>query len=170
MTAGRDDRVSIAEPTGPPGGTSTRGLVAGLVLGVPVMAFGVRGVLVDAVDTHPAELTRWIVGAAAVNDLLLLPIAGAAGWALRRVTPRRAWPYVRAAAVSIGVLAVVAWPFVRGYGRDPANPSLFPRNHGVGVIAAMAAVVLAATIAALIGEAAGRVRRRGTGPGSSPGR
>jgi hypothetical protein len=171
--------------SGTRGGSTTRGLIAGLVIGVPVMAFGVRGVLVDATDTHPAELARWIVGAAVVHDLLLLPVAGAAAWALHRLTPRRAWPYVRAAALTVAVLALVAWPFVRGYGRDPANPSLFPRNYAVGVVAASATVAGAMAGAALIAPSAarlaGRARRarrtrdpqpptRASGPGATPGR
>lgn len=171
MTPDGDGRGSAAHP----GGTSRRGLVAGLVLGIPVIAFGVRGVLVDAADTHPAELARWIVGAAVVHDLALLPLAGAAAWALRRATPPRAWPYVRTAALTIAVLGLVGWPFVRGYGEDPANPSLFPRDYGVGVLAAAAAVMLAASVAFVAASvvAARRrhpVRTRRTGPGSTPGR
>jgi hypothetical protein len=130
------------------GGTSSRrGLIVGLVLGTPVIAYGARGAIVDAADTHPVELAGWIVGAAVVNDLVLVPLAGAAAWALRRVIPPAAWPPVRAGALTIAVLTLVAWPFVRGYGRDPANPSLLPRDYATGLAAAVA--VVAAVTAAI---------------------
>jgi hypothetical protein len=155
MTAGDHTSDRLTDDT-----TSRRGLIVGLVLGVPVIAYGVRGVFVDATDTHPAELARWIVGAAVVNDLILLPLAGAAAWVLRRFTPTSAWPVVRAGALTVGVLALVAWPFVRGYGDDPGNPSRLPRDYGLGL--AVAVAIVAALTTAL---AAWRVRRARGAPG-----
>ena len=134
------------------GTTSPRGLAVGLALGVPVMLFGVRGVLIDARDTHPAELARWLVGAAVVHDLVLLPVVGALGWALRRLTPVPAWPVVRAGAVAVGALALVAWPYAAGYGASAGNPSLLPRDYvlgpalAAGAIAALTAVAAVATV------------------------
>lgn len=141
--------------------TSPRGLVVGLALGVPVMAFGVGGVLVDAGRTHPGELARWVVGSALVNDLVALPVVLVAGWGLRRLVPAPAWPVVRAGLIASGVLALVAWPFVRGYGRDPANPSLLPRDYGGGLAAALAVVWLAAAVALAAGALSRRRRRPG---------
>ena len=46
--------------------TSPRGLVVGLVLGLPIIGYGVRGALIDAADTNPTELATWIVGSALV--------------------------------------------------------------------------------------------------------
>lgn len=136
----------------PGGTTSPRGLVVGLALGIPVMLFGVRGILLDARDTHPAELARWLVGAAAVHDLVLLPVVGGLGWALRRFTPPPAWPVVRAGAVAVGTLALVAWPYAAGYGASAGNPSLLPRDYVIGPvlaaasIAALTAVAVVATV------------------------
>lgn len=133
--------MSGAPTPGPAGGTTSRaGLIAGLALGLPLVAYGVRGVLVDAARTHPAELTRWVVGGAVVHDLVLVPVVLAVGWAARRAVPARAWPAVRTGLVTSGTLALVAWPFVRGYGRDPANPSLLPRDYAGGLAAALAVV------------------------------
>jgi hypothetical protein len=44
----------------------------------------------------------------------------------------------------------VGWPLVRGFGDDPANPSLFPRNYGAGLLAALAVVWLAVAAAGLL--------------------
>jgi hypothetical protein len=136
--------------------TSRRGLVAGLALGVPVMAYAVRGVLVDAHLTHPAELARWIVGLAVLHDLVVVPLVLAVGAALRRRVPARAWAPVRAALLATAVLAAVGWPFVRGYGRNPTVPSLLPRDYAAGLLAAIAVTWLFAALGIAVR------RRRGT--------
>jgi hypothetical protein len=123
-----------------PDTTSRRGLLAGLALGLPVIAYGLWGVLVDADRTHPAELARWVVGSAVATDLLVVPAVIAIGAAARRLTPRPWWPTVRTTLMVTGSLAVVAWPFVRGYGDDPANASLLPRNYPAGLAMAVAVV------------------------------
>ena len=128
--------------------TSRRGLVVGLVLGVPIMLFGVRSALLDAHDTHPAELGRWLVGSAVAHDLVLLPIVGALAWALHRVTPVPAWPVVRRGAIVVGTLALVSWPYAAGYGASPGNPSLLPRDYVLGPLLAGAAIVAVTAIAA----------------------
>ena len=141
-----------------PDTTSRRGLVVGLALGAPVAGYGVWGALHEAARVHPPELARWVVGAAVLNDLVLLPIVLAAGWVARRRVPAGAWPAVRTGLIVSGVLALVAWPFVRGYGRSPSNPSLFPRNYATGLATALALVWL--FVAAWV--AVGRWRRRAT--------
>jgi hypothetical protein len=118
--------------------TSRRGLIAGLVLGLPVMAYAVRGALVDAHLTHPAELARWIVGLAVVHDLVVVPAVLGIGLALRRRLPAVARVPVRAALLTSAVLVLVGWPFVRGYGRNPDVPSLLPRDYTAGLLAALA--------------------------------
>ncbi|HEX6423190.1 MAG TPA: hypothetical protein VFZ79_06900 [Acidimicrobiales bacterium] len=145
---------------GLPTTTSRRGLLVGLAAGLPVVAFGVRGMLVDAARTHPGELARWIVGAALVNDLVVVPVILAAAWLGRRLVGRDLWPVVRAGLVTTGALALVGWPFVRGYGADPGNPSLLPRSYGAGLAAAIAAVWL--VVAALALARRTRRRRHGT--------
>jgi len=114
----------------------------GLALGLPVIAWGIRGVLVESARTHPAELGRWLVGSALVHDAIVLPIVVVVGAAARRIVSDRAWPMVRWALATSGVLLLVSWPFVRGYGRSPGNPSLLPRPYGAGVLVALAAVWL----------------------------
>jgi hypothetical protein len=144
------------------GTTSPRGLVVGLALGVPVMLFGVRGILLDARDTHPTELVRWLAGAAVVHDLGLLPVVGGLAWALRRLTPATAWPVVRAGAIAVGTLALVAWPYAAGYGASPGNPTLLPRDYVLGPILAATAIAALTAVAAV--AAVRRTRRSGTTP------
>jgi Na+/melibiose symporter-like transporter len=139
----------VDRPPALPETTSRRGLLIGLVLGVPVIGYGLRGAFVDADDTHPTELARWVIGAALVHDLVVVPVAAAVALLVRRFTPRRAWPPVRSGLVATGIFVAVGWPFFRGYGRDPTNPSLLPRNYGAGVAAAVVVIwlVVAAWVA-----------------------
>jgi hypothetical protein len=130
----------------------------GLALGLPIVAWGIRGVLLGSRRTHPAELARWIVGSAVVHDALLLPVVLAVAVLARRVVPSRAWPAVRWALATTGVLVLVSWPFVRGYGRRASNPSLLPRDYGTGVLVAVALVWLAAGVLALHARWAGARR------------
>jgi hypothetical protein len=123
--------------------TSRRGLLVGLALGAPIMAYAVHGTLIDEHLTHPFELARWIVGLAVVHDLVLVPIVLAIGLGLRRVVPPRARAPMRTALLTTAVLSAVAWPFVRGYGRSSSVPSLLPRNYGAGLLVALAVVWLA---------------------------
>ena len=137
--------------------TSRRGLLAGLAVGIPLIAYGVRGVLVDASDTHPAEMARWLVGVTLVDDLVAVPVALLAGVVGRRATPSWAWPAVRAGLFVTAVLVLVGWPFVRGWGRDPTDPSLLARDYGAGLAVALG--VVWTTVAAVAAWARRRDRR-----------
>jgi hypothetical protein len=132
--------------TGLPETTSRRGLLVGLAAGVPVIGYGLRGAIVDASDTHPWELARWVIGVAVVHDLLVVPVAIGVALVARRLSPAWAWPPMRAGLAATGVLGLVGWPFVRGYGEDPTNPSLLPRNYGAGLAAAVGMVWLAVAV------------------------
>lgn len=164
----RDPAEPVAEPVADAVGdgprsvdtTSARGLVVGLVLGLPVIAYGVRGALVDAADTHPAELARWMIGTALAGDFLAVPLALALGAVGRRFVPMWAWPAVRAGLFVTGVLVLVAWPFVRGYGTSRTVPSLLARDYAAGL--AVAVTVVWVAVAALMTPFS--PRRRGRQP------
>lgn len=152
--------------------TSSRGLLVGLALGLPVIGYGIAGAVADANLTHPPELARWIVGAAVATDLVLVPLIGLAGGAARRVTPHPAWRAVRVGLVVTGALLLVGYPIVRGDGRDPGNPSLLPRDYAAGLAAAIAVVWLAVaaglTVAALRRGRSRRAAARRRTPSPSP--
>lgn len=115
--------------------TSRSGLLIGLIIGIPIVAYGVRGVWVDSARTHPFELARWIVGGAFVHDLVVVPVVLALGvvvrWLVRDDQVRRV---LRFGFIVSGSLSLVAWPFIRGYGRRPAVPSLLPRHYLMGLV------------------------------------
>lgn len=128
----------------------TKGQLVGLALGLPLLAYGVRGVLVDARRTHPGELARWLVGSAVLHDVVLVPVVLLASVLVVRLTP--AWARVPAlwALATSAMLALYAWPFLRGYGRNPSVPSLLARDYVAGLAAYVAAVVVIALAWALL--------------------
>ncbi len=78
--------------------------------------------------------------------------------------PARFWPPVRAGLVTTATLTLVAWRFVRGYGRDPANPSLLPRGYGAGLVAAVGVVWVTVAGWALAATIRDRARRSARSP------
>lgn len=130
------------------------GFWIGLAVGAPIVAWGVRDALVLDTRVLPADLARWTAGLLLAHDALLVPLVVGIGLILRRALPAVAWPPIRWALVTTGVLVLVAWPFVRGYGRTPANPSLLDRPYGTGLLVALALTWLAAALWTAIRAAA----------------
>lgn len=127
-----------------------RGLWLGLAAGGPLMVAGVRGVLVDERLTKPAELARWVVGSAVVHDGVVLASVALVALGVRRAVPGWVWPSLRWGLATTAVLVAIAYPFLRGDGRNPSVPSLLPRNYASGLGAALVVVwVLAAAAAGL---------------------
>jgi hypothetical protein len=135
-------------------------------VGWTVIAAAVVGVLSNSHDTQPADLVRWVIGGALVHDFLWLPLVALVGTALARATRGRVPGPVRWALATTAVLAVVSWPFVRGYGRQAANPSLLPRNYAAGVGVYVAVVWGVALLLMVIGTVARR--RRPPAPAADP--
>lgn len=117
-------------------------VVVGALVGSLLCAVGVGSLLDNASDTHPPVVVRWVIGLAVVHDLVLAPVVLVIGLAVRRWAPGRA--LVGGALLVSGSVAIVAWPLVRGYGRQAGNPSLLPRDYGRGLAVVLAAVWLAA--------------------------
>lgn len=132
------------------------GLWVGLGVGGPVIAFGIAGAINDSRQTHPAELARWIIGAAVVHDLVFAPMALATAGVLTRLSRGRSPTSLRWVLATSAVLVLFAWPFVRGYGRNSTVPSLLPRNYALG-LAIYVATIWVAAIAIWLGK---RARQR----------
>ncbi|WP_436793069.1 hypothetical protein [Actinospongicola halichondriae] len=125
------------------------GFWVGLVLGVPVVAYGLWGL----VDTFPGDrlvnIATYFVGGAVVHDLIVAPAVCVLGWLLLRFVPRAAVGPVQAAAAVSAVVALVAWPLVRGYGVTAGEPSFLSRDYTAsvlvvwGVVWSVAALVVA---------------------------
>lgn len=125
--------------------TSTTGFWVGLAAGVPIMAYGLRGLLANLPGV---QLTSWITffaGGAIIHDLVLAPVVGVVGAVVVARVPRAAKAPVQAAMVATGVLVLLSWPFIRGYGVTPGETSFLSRNYATSLQICIAAVwVLAA--------------------------
>ena len=122
--------------------TQRRGLGfwLGLAVGWPVMGFGLAGLLGEAADTHPGDLARWFLSGAVVHDGLAAPVVCGIGWLLARGVPRAVRAPVAAGLVVSGVVVLYSWPFLRGYGLRPDNPSALPLDYGAGLAVVLASV------------------------------
>jgi uncharacterized membrane protein YgdD (TMEM256/DUF423 family) len=122
-------------------------VVTGVLVGAAFGAVGLLSLLNESHDTHPAVVVRWVVGLAVVHDLVLVPIVLLVGLAVHRWA-RRAW--LAGALLVSGSVVLVAWPLVRGYGRQAGNPSVLPRNYAQGLVLVLAVIWLGALATALV--------------------
>lgn len=140
------------------------GPILGSAIGVPILGYGLWGMLRDSALTHPPDAAAWIVGSAVVNDLLLLPLLTVVGLVATRPLPAWARPPARLGLAISVVLALVAWPEISDVGGDPRNPSVLPRDELAGLLAYLGVVWLVVTLA-LVHRARARVRARLSGRG-----
>jgi hypothetical protein len=121
----------------PFGGWTAKAL---LVAGMSVMAFGVLGLFHNASRTHPDQWIRWFLGALLAHDLIVAPVVfSIAALVVSRIPARFRGP-IQGGLLASGTLALVSFPFVRGYGRTPENPTVLPNNYAWGVAATLAMV------------------------------
>jgi hypothetical protein len=128
-------------------------------VGVSVMAFGVLGLFHDAARTNPGQWVRWFIGAALVHDFVVAPLVFAVAMTTRKLLPPALVGIVNGAFITTGVLAAVTYPFLRGYGENPLNPSILPNNYAMNLLWLTGLVWLVAGVALLR-----RWRRRSTEP------
>lgn len=119
-----------------------------LPLGAALMAFGALGLVGDTGLTASTDVARWLVGADLAHDFVLAPLACLVGAAVARVLPRWCRTPVQAALLASGVLLIVVFPALRGYGRDevPDNASVQPLDYTTATLTALAVVWAAAAV------------------------
>ncbi len=106
----------------------------GVIIGWTVIALGIRGLLHDHVATNPTVVGRYVFEAALILDLVVAPIACAAGLLISRLFKPPVRAIVGAGLVSSALIAIYSYPFVRGYGRSPNLPSALSINYGRGLV------------------------------------
>lgn len=115
-----------------------------LLPGLAAVGYGASGLL--TADVPLGAWATWFVGSALLHDLLLAPVWIGLGWLAARVLPRAARPAAVVGGVVAGVLALVALPFVLGYGADPDNPSFLPHDVGRNLLLIVVAVLAVAAV------------------------
>jgi hypothetical protein len=135
---------------------------------LPVMAFGVWGLLRHAEATMPAAWARWLAAALLVHDLLVAPALLAVGWLVGRLPGAWRAP-VRAGLLVSATVVLVTLPAFLGDGRatQPGNASLLPNHYGRSLALVLglvwAAAILAAPAFSAVRRLAGPLGRRGGG-------
>jgi hypothetical protein len=136
-----------------------------VVLGWIIIGAGLRGLWVNRNLTRPFPWAVLFGGGLIVHDLVVAPLVVAGGWAISRLTPKAVRALLQGALIASAIITLYAWPLVRGYGRNPTNPTILPRNYAHGLLICLAIVWLAAgSLGILRWKRSGRTRmgdRRG---------
>ncbi|HEX6311569.1 MAG TPA: TIGR04282 family arsenosugar biosynthesis glycosyltransferase [Acidimicrobiia bacterium] len=113
---------------------------AGLAAGIPVMAFGVGWVLGHPGRGKPVELAKWVVGADLLHDAVLAPVACLVGVLVVARLPGTVRAPVRAGLFTSAIVFAVGYPALRGFGRNPTNPTELPLDYATAVATALGVV------------------------------
>jgi hypothetical protein len=134
--------------------------------GVAVMAYAVVGLLGDPATDPPRQLA-FLTAVLVAHDAVFLPLVIGAGALVSRWAPPPLRIPVRVAGIVSLALAVVAMPFVLGFGRRPDDPSALPLDYGRGLLVLLAIVWAAALTPAALTSLRHRIRRPAADGGRS---
>jgi hypothetical protein len=116
--------------------------LVGISIGAPLVAVATYELVSEAGSSGAIAVGRWLVGANLVHDLVIAPMVCVTGWVVARVVPRALRAPIEAGTIVSGVLLIVAFPVLRGYGRDqvPGNPTVQPLDYVPATLTALGAV------------------------------
>lgn len=122
------------------------GFWVGAVIGIGIMAFGIKGLLDAAPATRPGQVAFGAIGLDVLHDALIAPVVCVIGALLSRFLPRSVRAPVRAGLFATAIAIVVGWAALRGYGRAyvPDNPTVDPLSYGTALLTVLAIVWAAA--------------------------
>ncbi len=112
----------------------------GVVIGWTVIILGVRGLLHDHVATNPSVVARYVVESALILDLIVAPIACAAGLLIARLFKPPFRAIIGGGLIASAVISIYSYPFVRGFGRNPNLPSALSINYARGLLIVLAGI------------------------------
>jgi hypothetical protein len=135
-------------------------LIAALVIGWAVIAYGVRAAVAEGDDAPLYDVFKFVVFFDVLHDVVVAPVAVVVAWLIGRIVPDIARGPVRAATATSALLTFSFWPAVQRWGARPSTPSALPLNYGrhLLIVLAMIWICAAVTIA----------RRRRQGPHARP--
>lgn len=137
--------------------TGRRWFYLGLLVGVPVMAFGAQGILRNSALTSPVNFVFWFVGGNLVHDFLLAPFVFISGYLVRQRVPARFLARVQWALALTGIVALFALIPLAGLGHRRVEPTVQPLNYPLGLSIVVAAIWVTAFLAPAL-RRAGRGR------------
>jgi hypothetical protein len=149
VSARSEPRSREPTPRQPPGVRRTRTIL--IVVGTLVMAYAAFGALTNP-DASPVGHLAFLIGVVLAHDAVLLPTAIGVGALIGRFVPAPARVAVRVAAFVSVIVALIATPFVLGYGRMADEPSALPLDYGRGLAVTLGMVWAFAAVAVLTGR------------------
>ncbi|CAN5860987.1 hypothetical protein BH24ACT3_BH24ACT3_18510 [soil metagenome] len=139
----------------------------GLAVGLPVMGFGVAGVLRDLPGEAGRNWVTFLVGADLFHDALIVPVVAVVGLAVARIGGLGRAALQAGLIGTAAVLAVGAIPLL-GLGGAPDNPTIRPLDYATSTATAVALVWGAVAVVGGTSWLRRRAGRRRRGAGVSP--
>jgi len=127
-----------------------------IVAGWSLMGWVLAGVLREADRTHPGSWVTWVVGAALVHDLVVLPVVLLVGFGFSAAVTSTTRGPLRAAVTVVVIVGLVSWPTVARFGARSDNPSILPIPAGRNLAILSGAMIVAAFVIAWIRARQGR--------------
>jgi hypothetical protein len=122
-------------------------------LGVLVLLYGVRNLLVHVPTRDLGWLAGWLVAAVVIQHGLVSPAVIAVGALLRRLVPDRGRRYLQVALLIAAPVTVIALPLIYRQGSQPPSKALllqnYPGNLGLllGLVGALCLIGYAVRVA-----------------------
>ena len=136
MSAEDDD-----EPAEPSLSASAKVVATAGWLVVVVGALGASGRITHFAGAIPwRSLALWMVGPAALHDLVIAPIITLIGIGLARLVPSLVRGPMAAGLIVSGALVAISWPRLGAYGALPDNSSILPGDAPADLLRVLAGV------------------------------
>lgn len=135
------------------------------VIGLSVVAFGLRGLLTSNVIGSIGSWATFLFGGLILHDGVVAPLAIGVSVATVFLVGSRVRPFVQGTLYVCACVVAVTVPALTGGGRNPGNPSILPHHYGPNLALVVGIVVACGIVLALV-----RLRRPATPePGRGPG-
>jgi hypothetical protein len=121
-----------------------RGLWVGLVIGAPVVAFGIVGLVRHSSVSRVWSVGFWGGGLLALHDAVIVPLVLAVVWAIGRIVPAPYHAPARFAVLGTALAVALAWPGLQMLGNPSHNPTVHPLDYRTALLWVVAAVWAAA--------------------------
>ena len=117
-----------------------RGLWVGLVVGAPLVGFGIVGLVRHSSVSRALSVGFWGGGLLALHDAVIVPIVLALVWAIGRIAPAQYRAPARFAVLGTALAVALAWPGLHMLGNPSHNPTVHPLDYGTALAWVVAAV------------------------------
>jgi hypothetical protein len=118
-----------------------------IAIGALVLLFGFFGLIfIDPERTNPLNFFKWFGGGIIAHDGLVAPLVAVVALGIARFVPSRIKAPVQGALFASAVVVGTTFPFWRGYGRRPDDPSALPNDYVAGVLIVLGLIWITAAL------------------------